>query len=120
MVTLNCAKAVWDATAARFGAAVALSTVTLVVVGTVAHADSAAVGGCIGGRETLNCAVRWGETGDPYVRIVPPEGSEEDRARAAERERRWEQRCKPVVAQDRYGVTRYRYSAPGCEFGILD
>ncbi len=88
--------------------------------GAVAYADSVAVGGCIGSQETLNCAVRWGEAHDPYIRAVPPPGTEEDRARAAEREHRWEQRCRPVVAQDRYGVARYRYSAPGCEFGILD
>ncbi len=78
------------------------------------------VGGCTGNRDTLNCAGRWGEAGDPYVRIVPPPATEEERARAAEREHRWEQRCKPIVRQDRFGVSRYWYAAPGCEFGILD
>ncbi len=120
VLTFNCAKAVWNVRcAARLGAAVTLSAMTL-VASTAAYADSVAFGGCIGGAETLNCAVRWGEAHDPYIRTVPPPGSEEDRARAAEREHRWEQRCRPVVTQDRYGVARYRYSAPGCEFGILD
>jgi hypothetical protein len=121
VLTLNCAKAAWDLkSAARFAAAVTVSAVALVVVVTVAHADSVAVGGCIGGQETLNCAVRWGEAGDPYVRTVPPPVTQEDRALATEREHKWEQRCRPVVAQDRYGVARYRYAAPGCEFGILN
>lgn len=121
VLTLNYVRAVWDLkSAARFAAALSLAVVTLVVIGTVAYAEGAAVGGCIGSEETLNCATRWGEAGDPYVRIVPPPGSEEERGHAAEREHRWEQRCKPLVAQDRYGVARYRYSAPGCEFGILD
>lgn len=78
VLTLNYVRAVWDLkSAARFAAALSLAVVTLVVIGTVAYAEGAAVGGCIGSEETLNCATRWGEAGDPYVRIVPPPGSEE-------------------------------------------
>jgi hypothetical protein len=33
---------------------------------------------------------------------------------------KWEERCRPTIAQDRYGVPRYQYAAPGCEFGIID
>jgi Domain of unknown function (DUF6894) len=36
---------------------------------------------------------------------------------STERERDWIARCRPVIRQDRYGVGRYHYSAPGCEFG---
>ena len=41
----------------------------------------------------------------------------QEEAESAERERQWEARCRPVVKQDQYGVSRYQYAAPGCEFG---
>jgi hypothetical protein len=122
VLTFSCVRAVQDAkSAARFGAAVALSAMTLIIViCNAACADSVAAGGCIGGPETLNCTARWGEAGNPYIRTVPAPADQEERDRAAEREHKWEQRCRPAVAQDRYGVARYRYSAPGCDFGILN
>ncbi len=121
MLTLNCAKtALHQKSIARFAATVVFAAVMVVLFATAAHADMAGVGGCVGNRDTLNCAGRWGEAGDPYLRIVPPPATEEEHARAAEREHRWEQRCKPIVRQDRFGVARYWYAAPGCEFGILD
>jgi hypothetical protein len=121
VLTFSCARAVQDAkSAARFCAAVALSAMAMVVICSAAYADGVAAGGCIGNRETLNCTARWGEAGNPYIRIVPAPVDQEERDRAAEREHKWEQRCKPAVAQDRYGVARYRYSAPGCDFGILN
>ena len=27
--------------------------------------------------------------------------------------------ARPVVHQDPYGVPRYEYAAPGCEFGVI-
>jgi hypothetical protein len=54
---------------------------------------------------------------DPYVREVPPPATAELRREAEERERRWVARCHPVIEPDKYGVDRYHYSAPGCEFG---
>jgi len=86
----------------------------------VAYADGMAVGGCVGTRGSVNCVVRWGEAGDPYVRTVPEPANQAERARSAERDHKWQDRCKPVIAQDRYGVPRYQYSAPGCEFGIIE
>jgi len=83
------------------------------------YAAGIAFGGCVGGGASLNCVVRWGEAGDPYIRTVPPPADETERTRAAERDRKWEERCKPVIAQDRFGVPRYQYAASGCEFGVL-
>jgi len=77
--------------------------------------------------EVSNCAGTWWMSscvtidkalGDAYVRRVPEPFSEADRSRAAERDRRWVARCRPVIVQDGYGVPRYRYAAPGCEFGV--
>jgi hypothetical protein len=79
-----------------------------------------AVGGCVGGGGSLNCVVRWGKAGDPYIRTVPPPADEMERTQAAQRERKWEQRCRPIIKQDHYGVPRYQYSAPGCEFGVIE
>jgi hypothetical protein len=44
-------------------------------------------------------------------------GAAEDDAGLADRERDWMARCRPMIRPDRYGVGRYQYAAPGCEFG---
>jgi hypothetical protein len=75
------------------------------------------VGGCIGWWDTLNCVVRWGPIGDPYVSQVPEPASDAERGVATDRERRWEQHCRPQITLDRYGVPRYLYAAPGCDYG---
>jgi hypothetical protein len=54
---------------------------------------------------------------NPYVIDVPPPRTEKEIADAAERDRLWQARCKPVIRQDHYGVRRYHYAAPGCEYG---
>jgi len=103
--------------AARLGAVLALSIVTLIP----ARADRLFVGGCTGGRGSLNCAGRlYEEPGDPYVRQVPQPHSDAEKARASEREQKWREHCQPVIRQDRYGVGRYWYAAPGCEFGVSE
>lgn len=115
MLTFNCARvASWSA--ARFGAAVTLSVITW----SAAYADGMAVGGGVGSRGSVSCVVRWGEAGDPYVRLVPEPANEEEKACAAERDRKWQERCRPIIGQDRYGVPRYQYAAPGCEFGVIE
>ena len=53
---------------------------------------------------------------NPHVIQVP---ASTDPAAAA-RDRRWSERCRPVVLQDSFGMPRYRYDAPGCEYGRLD
>jgi hypothetical protein len=85
------------------------------------HADSLIVGGCVGPWwGTQNCVTRKSSAGDPYVRLVPAPVDEAEKARAGERDRRWMDHCRPVIAQDRYGVPRYRYVADGCQFGVIE
>ncbi len=94
----------------------ALSFVTL----TIAVADTVRVESCVGSGGASNCVERIGPAGDPYIRNVPEPATDADRERAAERDRKWIDRCHPTIAQDRYGVPRYHYAAWGCEFGIIE
>jgi hypothetical protein len=107
------------ASAARFGAAAALSAITLATIWSAAYADGMIVGGCVRSG-AVNCVVRWGEAGDPYVRLVPAPTNEADKALSAARDRKWKERCRPTILQDRLGVPRYQYAAPGCEFGVIE
>jgi hypothetical protein len=66
------------------------------------------------------CVTRWGPAGDPYVRVVPRPVDEAEKARLVARDRKWLERCNPIVERDRYGVGRLRYAAPGCEFGVSE
>jgi hypothetical protein len=109
---------------ARF--ATALTAAILIAISSVASADGIAVGGCVGGygsffgrQNGVNCVLRWGQAGSTNIRQVP-EASGEERSLAAERDRKWQERCKPAIAQDRYGVPRYIYAARGCEFGVIE
>ena len=120
--------------AGRAGIAVVPSAVTLaavtaamtLMIGTPARAqDPRATSGvsstsCVGGFTTFNCVTRWGPAGDPYVRVVPRPVDEAEKARLVARDRKWLERCNPIVERDRYGVGRLRYAAPGCEFGVGD
>jgi hypothetical protein len=63
------------------------------------------------------CVEMKGRLVNPYVIEVPPPRSEKEIADAAERDRLWQARCKPVVRQDHYGVRRYHYAVPDCEYG---
>jgi hypothetical protein len=83
-----------------------------------ARAQEIRSGGCIGGWHYFNCVTRWAPAGDPYVRSVPQSTDEAAGARTEERDRRWVDRCRPSLKQDRYGVARYHYAMPGCEFGV--
>jgi hypothetical protein len=98
--------------------AVAALTVSAFVL-TSADADTLVVGGCVGGGGAANCVLRVGPAGDPYIRLVPAPETDAEKERSAERDRKWIDRCRPVIAQDHYGVPRYHYAAPGCEFGII-
>jgi hypothetical protein len=98
----------------RLAAATGLSATTL----TSAYAGGVATLSCVGGARSLNCAAQWGTAGDPHVRAVPEALGGAGKAQAATRERRWLIRCHPVVERDAYGVARYQYAAPGCEYGV--
>jgi len=102
--------------AAPIGAAIILSVMSL----TSAQADDISVSSCVGGRKDFSCVTRWGEAGDTYVRQVPEPIDEAKKLRREAGDRKWLARCHPVVAHDRLGVARYRYYAPGCEFGVTE
>jgi hypothetical protein len=102
--------------AAPIGAAIILSVTSL----TSAQAADVEVSSCVGGWKNYNCVTRWGPAGDPYVRQVPELVDEAEKQRRETGERKWLARCRPVVTHDRLGVARYRYSAPGCEFGVSE
>jgi hypothetical protein len=98
---------------AGLGAAIGLSAATL----TSAYAGAGMLS-CVGGVRSLNCAAQWGAGGDAHVRAVPRGLDEAEKAQSATRERRWLIRCEPVIERDAYGVARYQYAAPGCEYGV--
>ena len=82
-----------------------------------ARADGAAAVSCVGSRGAIACAANWGPRVDTHIRRYLPPRDEQLEKEAAQRERRWVARCRPVLNEDRYGVSRYEYAAPGCEFG---
>jgi hypothetical protein len=100
--------------AAYAGAALTLPLATL------AYADTLYVGGCVGAPGAVSCVLRVGPAGDPYVRTVPQAETDAEKASATERDQKWLQRCRPIVAQDRYGVPRYHYAAAGCDLGVIE
>jgi hypothetical protein len=51
---------------------------------------------------------------------VPQAETDAEKASATERDQKWLQRCRPIVAQDRYGVPRYHYAAAGCDLGVIE
>lgn len=126
MLTLRCAYH-----GARLAVALILSGLTFFTVCEAARADDTGtvISGCVASVDShtlhtlfpmwssFNCVERWGANSDPYVRQVPQPASDIEKGISTERERRWEQRCHPQIALDRYGVPRYLYSAPGCEYG---
>jgi len=83
-------------------------------------ADVSFSGGCIGGGGSGNCSftMRRGPIGPTGIyKVAEPRGEELEAA--LERDREWLARCKPVIRRDAYGVGKYYYAAPGCEFGRL-
>ena len=96
-----------------------MAAIPLTVIG-VATAYAGGIGNlsCIGGAGSLNCVAQWATAGDPYLRAVPEPVGDAAKTQANLRERKWLARCHPVVEHDGFGVARYHYSAPGCEYGI--
>ena len=76
---------------------------------------------CVEGYRNFSCITSWRRRPiNPHIRRVPQSGSEEETLVNRQRDERWQARCRPVVTQDQYGVSRYRYAARGCDFGTLD
>jgi hypothetical protein len=105
--------------AAYIGAAIILSVMTFIPA-FAGDAGGISDTSCVGSWKGFNCVTRSGPAGDPYVRLVPEPLGEAEKARLAAHDRKWMARCHPVIEHDRYGVARYRYSAPGCEFGVSE
>lgn len=118
MLTFRCAKMSLSRRLAPAGAALILGILSSVMARTPARAGTVVTDGCIGTWNTFSCVTRWGDVLDPYVRIVPQPLGDANRRHAAEQDRRWRSRCKPELVRDRYGIGRYQYAAPGCEFGV--
>jgi hypothetical protein len=83
-----------------------------------AQAQEVQIGGCVGGWHTSSCTTLWAPAGDPFIRHVPQPTDPTEQALAHDRSRRWADRCRPAIRQDQYGVARYYYALPGCEFGV--
>jgi len=107
---------------ARLAAALAPAFAVLAAIAAVPSSAARAGGfddtSCVGSWRAFNCVERWGPAVDPYVRLVPQPFDEAEKSRVMARDRRWLARCRPLIAYDRYGVARYYYAAPGCEFGV--
>jgi hypothetical protein len=114
VLTNRVVAASWSSAFVRAAAVSLISAAML----TSASATGVSVFGCAGGWRGFNCAEQWGIAGHPYIRAVPEPISQAEKAQAAARERRWLTRCNPTVERDAYGVARYQYAAPGCEYGI--
>ena len=81
-----------------------------------ARADGIRTGNCVWVGGLLSCTEKW-QRWDPEPPRPP---TEQELAEARERERQWQARCRPVVRHDEFGVPRYAYAAPGCEYGRLN
>jgi hypothetical protein len=104
--------------ASQSAASVSAAIVLALAAFTSAYAGTVVDLSCVGPAKSFNCAAQWGTAGDPYVRQVPEALGEADKARLAARDHKWLARCRPAIERDRYGVARYYYAAPGCEFGV--
>jgi hypothetical protein len=99
------------------GAALALSLMSSANV-RPARAEGVWLGSCVGTWHAGNCTMLWAPFRNPYVRQVPQPRNAAERARARAEDERWVDRCRPTIHPDRYGVNRYHYTRPGCEFGV--
>ncbi len=99
------------------GAALALPLIALAAA-RPAEAAEVRVDGCVGTWHAVGCTSIWAPLGDTYIRKVPQPRDAAERAQANEEDQRWVARCRPTLRQDRYGVARYHYARPGCEFGV--
>lgn len=102
----------------------AFSALVLTCTAACAYAQGARVtdtvtSSCVFGYGTANCVrqYRYNDAGNSGIKhyAEPAEGLVE----AREREKAWEARCRPTLRQDYYGVNRYVYAAPGCEYGRI-
>ena len=83
-----------------------------------AFADGVRNTTCLQTGGAVSCTTQWRHgTGSQYL---PWLIDARETAASAERERKWLARCRPVAREDQLGISRYRYAAPGCEFGKIE
>lgn len=87
---------------------------------TSAQAEDVGVTSCIGGWRGYTCVDREAPASQTFVRDVPEPIDAAEKARREAGDHKWLARCRPVIQHDFLGVSRYRYSAPGCEFGVSE
>jgi hypothetical protein len=115
----------------RFSQSAWLAALALLALSTMSASAWAGPVEPVEGVHTFNCYGRYfGQRScfatfrrgvfHPHVINVPALQSADDIAAAEARDRRWVARCRPQVRQDQYGMPRYNYAAPGCEFGLVD
>ena len=102
-------------------AAFALVSLSLAVVPSPTRAESMINDNCVGTRGLQSCVTMFRKPNpNPYIIRVPTPISEQEMADHRQRDKLWEERCKPTIRQDEFGVQRYVYAARGCEFGKLN
>ena len=105
---------------------IALASLALPVVLSPARsenviAETVIIDNCVGSRGLESCVTMFRKPNpNPHIIRVPAPISEQEVAEQLQRDRRWEERCKPTIRQDDFGVQRYVYAAPGCDFGKLN
>jgi hypothetical protein len=73
--------------------------------------------GSSNGDSSDSCVEIRRELTNPYVIHIQGPQTPQDVAEATEQDRLWQARCRPTVQQDMFGINRYAYAAPGCEYG---
>src|SRR3954452_20579075 len=102
-------------------AAFALVSLSLAVVPSPTRAETMITDNCVGTRGLESCVTMFRRPNpNPYIIRVPTPISEREMADHRQRDKLWEERCKPTIRQDDFGVQRYVYAARGCEFGKLN
>jgi hypothetical protein len=71
-----------------------------------ADAGGIEINSCFGSFHSFFCVTQWGPRGDPQLRHVPLPRNAEEEAEFATRDRKWVARCRPIITQDQYGVSR--------------
>jgi hypothetical protein len=95
-----------------------LGSLLLVLEPSSARAGGVVSTNCVFGFGSAACVRIWRKgVSNPHVIDVAGASSHDEKVESAERERLWVARCQPEVQQDNYGVSRYKYKEPGCEFG---
>jgi hypothetical protein len=85
------------------------------------HAEVLALPGSNSGWSVCSYgACRWGDESSPifpHIIHVPQPISQPDIDAQEQRVKEWEAECGVKFVRDHYGVMRYTYNTPGCEFG---